>query len=392
MRDRASVIDNASSMFRRSAQAIALYALLAVAPVRADEIRRPPSTHTDEWSDIGPGLRYLHRTTSTPASIHALIVDLSVPGVRIRATPYKERWQTVTEYATHTHVAAATNGGFWGMFQRAQGVTAGNGERWPDGHDDNEVGFLGITRTGRAWISLPEVIDDEVAKDRISEAVSGEPLVVRNGNVDSDSLNAFEGSNQRHPRTAAGVSRDGTKVILIVADGRQGASRGLTLYELSRMFVELGAWTALNLDGGGSSAMFVEKKGGIVNTPSGGRWEAKLGFGAGDDPAKPTKQRTRTGDGGVEEVFVRGNEREVMNHIGIIIPDKPIAANTANAVPEDDETDDEPVAASNPKEPFFAFGRSREVLYPIFYTLAVLTPIISGIAFFLLRKHRKNRG
>ena len=179
---------------------------------------------------------------------------------------------------------------------------------------------------------------------------------------------------------------------MLTADGRRPGVPGLTGFQLVDVLRVVGAADAINLDGGGSSAMFVEKKGGIVNTPSGGRWEAKLGFGAGDDPAKPTKQRTRTGDGGVEEVFVRGNEREVMNHIGIIIPDKPIAANTANAVPEDDETDDEPVAASNPKEPFFAFGRSREVLYPIFYTLAVLTPIISGIAFFLLRKHRKNRG
>ncbi len=356
--------------------------------VRADEIARPAAEHADEWQELGPGLRYLHRTTTTPASAHVLVIDLSVPGVRIRTTPYDERWRTVSEYAEQNHLAAATNGGFWGVFQRAEGVTAGGGERWPDGHDDAEVGFFAVTRDGRAWISPPEEELDRIAPARLSEAVSGEPLLVRTGRMDVESLDAFGGANQRHPRTSIGVSRDGTKVFLIVVDGRQGFSRGMTLYELSRLFVELGAWYALNLDGGGSSAMYVAERGGIVNSPSGGRWEARLGMGP--EETRSTKQRTRRREDGVEEVFVRGNEREVMNHIGVVIPVAPAPERTEeDDVPSIREERTDTVVVSPPRPPKLLLGQSREVLYPIAMGLAVFVPIAGLIVWFVKRRKKK---
>jgi exopolysaccharide biosynthesis protein len=81
---------------------------------------------------------------------------------------------------------------------------------------------------------------------------------------------------QRHPRTAAGVSRDGRTLLLAVADGRQpGWSVGLTLPELARLMIEAGAWNAVNLDGGGSSAMWYREPGSgagrVLNRPSDGR-------------------------------------------------------------------------------------------------------------------------
>src|SRR5689334_5707745 len=188
----------------------------------AQEHPRPAASWTDVWSDPNPGVRYLHRTTTIPCSIHALVVDLAHPGVRIRATPYEERWQTVTEYAENARLAAAINGGFWGMMQHAKGMTAGGGQRWPDGEDDDETGFFAVTRGGRAWISPPEAEDDEVAGERVAEAVSGRPMIVRDGQLDNADLDAFPSANMRHPRTAVGVTRDGKKVILVVVDGRQG--------------------------------------------------------------------------------------------------------------------------------------------------------------------------
>ncbi len=61
----------------------------------------------------------------------------------------------------------------------------------------------------------------------------------------------------RHPRTAVGVSEDGERLLVIVIDGRQdGWSVGVTLPELADALIERGAWDAINLDGGGSSAFF----------------------------------------------------------------------------------------------------------------------------------------
>ena len=84
------------------------------------------------------------------------------------------------------------------------------------------------------------------------------------------------------PRTAAGVKKDGT-VILLVVDGRSSSSAGMTLQELASYLVKLGAWQAVNFDGGGSSEMVLDGK--ILNTPSDGR-ERPVSVGLGVFPTK----------------------------------------------------------------------------------------------------------
>jgi hypothetical protein len=70
----------------------------------------------------------------------------------------------------------------------------------------------------------------------------------------------------RHPRTLAGVRADG-RLLLVTVDGRRpGWSAGVTLREAARVMRSLGAREALNLDGGGSTAMAV--RGRTVNRPS----------------------------------------------------------------------------------------------------------------------------
>ena len=62
-----------------------------------------------------------------------------------------------------------------------------------------------------------------------------------------------------HPRTAAGVSRDGRWLYLLVIDGRQkGTSEGTTTAETAAWLLALGAWDGLNLDGGGSTTLVVD--------------------------------------------------------------------------------------------------------------------------------------
>lgn len=400
---RRSEATGALAQVQPSAALVAALSLCALCarPAAAQERPRPPVEHIDSWSEPNPGIRHLVRTTTLPSTIHALVVDLAHPGVHIRATPYDERWSTVTEYATHNHLAAATNGGFWGFMQHAEGMTAGGGARWPDGEDDTVIGFFAVTRGGTAWISAPEADDDEVAAARVGEAVSGQPMLVRDGRVDTPSLDAFDSANLRHPRSSVGVSRDGKKVILIVVDGRQGHSHGMTLYELARMFVELGAASALNLDGGGSSAIFVAEEGGIVNSPSGGRWEAKLGLGAseshdprlgprGEGRGKQHASKVRLREDGVEEVFVRGNEREVMNHIGVIAP-------APGAVVAEIRQGTEPVPGTavvvveRPRPPAVRLGQAREYLYPAAFAVAAVSPVVGFALFWRWRRRRVAR-
>lgn len=88
----------------------------------------------------------------------------------------------------------------------------------------------------------------------------------------------------RNPRTAVGTNQSGNTLYLVVVDGRQPSwSVGMTLPELANVLIGMGAWRAINLDGGGSSSFLYTPPGGTVvqNQPSGGSHRAvanHLGF------------------------------------------------------------------------------------------------------------------
>lgn len=86
----------------------------------------------------------------------------------------------------------------------------------------------------------------------------------------------------RAPRTAVGIKKDGTTLVLVV-DGRSESSAGMTLTELARYLLKQGAWEAVNFDGGGSSEMCINGK--IVNRPSDGR-ERMVAIGMGLFPKR----------------------------------------------------------------------------------------------------------
>ena len=107
----------------------------------------------------------------------------------------------------------------------------------------------------------------------VTDAIGAGPLLLRDGApTRSADAEAFFGTSipRRHPRSAVGVEPGGA-VWLVVVDGRQDASRGVTLGELAELMAGLGARDALNLDGGGSSALVVQTAGGParLNLPTG---------------------------------------------------------------------------------------------------------------------------
>lgn len=70
-----------------------------------------------------------------------------------------------------------------------------------------------------------------------------------------------------HPRTAFGIDNEGV-IYLVVVDGRQKSSVGMTLYDLALFMQFLGCQDALNLGGGGCSTLYCI--GQILNKPSQG--------------------------------------------------------------------------------------------------------------------------
>jgi hypothetical protein len=113
------------------------------------------------------------------------------------------------------------------------------------------------------------------------EAVGGRPMVVLDSALTLAARDTVSFSVTRHPRTAVGVSRDGRRLWLVTVDGRQPShSAGMSLLELGTFMRDLGAVQAINLDGGGSTAMVVRNRSGalvVVNTPSDAQGERAVG-------------------------------------------------------------------------------------------------------------------
>jgi hypothetical protein len=110
--------------------------------------------------------------------------------------------------------------------------------------------------------------------------IGGWPRILRDGRDVARESATIEGTisrnaEARHPRTAVGFSRDSATLLLVVVDGRSTASVGMTLVELAALMRRVGAWQALNFDGGGSTTMVVD--GAVVNVPSDATGEREVG-------------------------------------------------------------------------------------------------------------------
>jgi hypothetical protein len=97
----------------------------------------------------------------------------------------------------------------------------------------------------------------------IMDMIAGNPTLLRDGVITATDCPAS--FCHRHPRTGVGFTPEG-KLLLVTVDGRQRRSVGMTPRQFAKLFRRLGARWALNLDGGGSTTMFV--KGDVVNRPS----------------------------------------------------------------------------------------------------------------------------
>ena len=248
-------------MPRHAALAVLLASLASLAT------RATPAHAKDTWTTPFPGVRHLFRTTTTPNRIHLLEVDLCHPGVRLQATKTGERGRTTSSYGALVSAQAALNGDFHNADNnfKPSGLAIGGGAVWPDSADNGFEGFVAFGR-GRIELFTPKPVD--LAEAWMQGAIAGRPHVVNNGVVlpdDPDTAACFE----RNPRTAAGLSRDGRTLYLVIVDGRTQISEGVTCSELGALMAGLGAYNALNWDGGGSTTLWLTGEG-VVNDPSEG--------------------------------------------------------------------------------------------------------------------------
>lgn len=123
-------------------------------------------------------------------------------------------------------------------------------------------------------------INTTPAWQELAWALGGGTVLVENGQI-APFTHEVKGIS---PRSAVGVTRDGRELLLVAVDGRQEESRGLTQAEWAALLLKLGAYQALNLDGGGSTTVLArlpgEASAELVNRPSEGV-ERSVGNGIG---------------------------------------------------------------------------------------------------------------
>jgi len=281
-----------------------------VESVRIDWVEQEPPNRA-----LPPGIRLLSGVSpDLPLRSWAVTADPRAPGVRfgVAMADDEDGLATPTELARSEGACVLVNGGFYRLDGSGRGRHIGllvrNGERkaraldgvvWQQvrypvaraaiGADSTRIPrIVWVGATGDTVRTWTEPFENALGRPAIAPApergtpwfpewaLSAGPALVENGqiHVTRDEEAFFEPHIPRvHPRSAAGVTADGHLVLLVV-DGRQSLSRGAYLEELGAILKDLGVRWALNLDGGGSSALVVN--GQLVNRPSDSRGEREI--------------------------------------------------------------------------------------------------------------------
>lgn len=127
--------------------------------------------------------------------------------------------------------------------------------------------------------------------DGITEATGGGSILLKDG----QKFPYTQQSPGRNPRTAVGIDQSGKILYFVTVDGRQDSSVGMTLDELTVLMQEIGAYNAINCDGGGSTQMVARLMGEgnqVVNSPSENR-KVATGLGIVADSAVGTFSHIR---------------------------------------------------------------------------------------------------
>lgn len=262
--------------------AITLLAATACARVRPEKHLpvlpfATDSVHSQRVSD-GVVYRYIHSPVG-PWAISVLEIDLSRCNQAVAVKGGESaagRTKTTTllaDLSKREHVIGGVNADFFSLENGTPvGLLVINGREFtPPGPQP----VLAFDSSGVPHIDVFKRPGTTLLPFHPLQAVGGRPRILRDSSIVAEVDTFGQASfRNRNPRTAAGIARDGKRLILAVIDGRQKPySDGMSLRETAALMQALGARDAINLDGGGSSTLVVADPNTsdalrIVNRPS----------------------------------------------------------------------------------------------------------------------------
>jgi hypothetical protein len=219
----------------------------------------------DEATDVA-----FVRLTQPLAQVYVAVVDLTQPQARIEIGPNTGKKRLTSVFARERGCAVAVNGEAGNSPAADSGLGGWTGNLVVNGtpmqlEDSAQRPFLVFDRRNRARFA-PAALVEKLAQPDWHNVIWGRHDVLRGG------APAVTDNQNRQPRTAMAINAAGTRLVLLVADGRQpGYSLGLTMLEVGKLLQAFGATDGMLCDEGGSSCMYLAKFGGIANVPSDNR-------------------------------------------------------------------------------------------------------------------------
>jgi len=217
---------------------------------------------------INEAIQLITVTQTDPNAVTFIArIDLRNPMVDVQITPKKKGKYLTSTFAAENKCVLAINGeaGETMAMNCALGEWSGN---WvSDGKvvmmkDTDKRPFIGFNKANKAHYYEESFVDTKY-KDDYFNAIWGRFDILKNGKVLSHERDL------PYSRTVMGINAEGTYLYLMIVDGkRPDYSVGLSYADCARILKALGATDAMACDQGGSSCMFVESMGGIINRPA----------------------------------------------------------------------------------------------------------------------------
>ena len=200
-------------------------------------------------------------------SIYVADITLSSPEYLQTALAQNAYGKNVTEktseMAVENGAILAINGDYYGS--QESGYVLRNGVLYRDTAERGQEDLVIYGDGSFEIITEDDVTAQELLERGAVQILSFGPALVIDGEISVSTGEEVGKAKSSNPRTAIGLIDD-LHYVFVVSDGRTDESEGLSLYQLAEFMAGLGAETAYNLDGGGSSSMVFN--GNVINNPT----------------------------------------------------------------------------------------------------------------------------
>lgn len=226
-------------------------------------------TLSDQQQVLFSGITYQRKTHSLPRPllVHIIAIDLKKTEIKPFVTPPQLNLTNRTNLAITTsnfiekfNLQLAVNASFfypfkeqtpWDYYPKTGETVNAIGESIANnivyGNSKSKWNVLCFAKN-----NLVKILNQKQCPQKTVQGITGRDILVLNGKI------KINYKTPPYARTVAATNKEGDRLWLIVVDGKQPFySEGITLQELAEIAINLGADSALNLDGGGSTTLAI---------------------------------------------------------------------------------------------------------------------------------------